>query len=56
MNYVTDIKQAPLHVLEWIKDIRHVVLDMDGTIYTGKTLFPYTIAFLEKLRKWGIFS
>lgn len=34
--------------------IRHVALDMDGTIYLGSTLFPYTPAFLETLRSRGI--
>lgn len=34
--------------------IRHVALDMDGTIYLGDTLFPYTHAFLQQLRDLGI--
>lgn len=34
--------------------IRHVALDMDGTIYMGSTLFPCTIPFLEMLRENGI--
>ena len=34
--------------------IRHVALDMDGTIYLGNTLFPYTHAFLRQLRDLGI--
>lgn len=34
--------------------IRHVALDMDGTIYLGGTVFPYTIPFLEKLDRLGI--
>lgn len=34
--------------------IRHVALDMDGTIYMGSTLFPCTIPFLEVLRENGI--
>ena len=34
--------------------IRHVALDMDGTIYLGNTLFPYTHAFLQQLRDLGI--
>ena len=39
---------------EKLSRIRHVALDMDGTIYLGNTLFPYTIPFLEKLGKLGI--
>ena len=43
------------HVLsQRIKKIRHVALDMDGTIYKGNTLFPYTIPFLERLKSLGI--
>ena len=34
--------------------IKHVALDMDGTIYMGSTLFPYTHAFLEMLTALGI--
>lgn len=30
--------------------IRHVVLDMDGTLYRGKRLFACTLSFLERLR------
>jgi NagD protein len=34
--------------------IRHVVLDMDGTIYSGSRLFDCTLPFLERLRNAGI--
>lgn len=34
--------------------IKHVALDMDGTIYLGSRLFPWTIPFLEQLRDLGI--
>lgn len=34
--------------------IKHVALDMDGTIYLSNTLFPFTIPFLEKLKRLGI--
>ncbi len=34
--------------------IRHVVLDMDGTIYKGSRLFPCTLPFLAGLRRLGI--
>jgi HAD superfamily hydrolase (TIGR01450 family) len=34
--------------------IRHVALDMDGTIYRGKTLFPFTNPFLQQLTDLGI--
>ena len=35
-------------------DIRHVALDMDGTIYSGSTLFDSTLPFLAVLRELGI--
>jgi NagD protein len=34
--------------------IRHVALDMDGTIYKGGTLFDFTRAFLARLDELGI--
>lgn len=40
--------------LQLVKDIKHVALDMDGTIYNGSTLFSFTIPFLNKLTEMGI--
>ena len=37
-----------------LASIKHVALDMDGTIYLSNTVFPYTGAFLQKLRDLGI--
>lgn len=37
-----------------LRNIKHIALDMDGTIYNGSTLFPFTIPFLEKLKEMGI--
>lgn len=34
--------------------IRHLALDMDGTIYMGSTLFPYTLKFLSDMKEAGI--
>ena len=34
--------------------IRHVVMDMDGTIYLGNKVFPFTIGFLKLLQDRGI--
>jgi NagD protein len=34
--------------------IRHVVLDLDGTIYRGSHLFDCTLPFLDRLRTLGI--
>src|SRR5581483_10752846 len=36
--------------------VRHVVLDMDGTLYRGGQLFAATLPFLERLRRRGIGS
>lgn len=41
-------------LLERLRGIRHVALDMDGTIYMGMSLFPYTQPFLEGLKELGI--
>ena len=41
-------------IKEMLRGVRHVALDMDGTIYMGTTLFPFTIPFLEKLKQMGI--
>lgn len=37
-----------------MKGIRHVALDMDGTIYMGMSLFDYTKPFLARLKQMGI--
>ena len=39
---------------ERLREIRHVALDMDGTIYKGGTLFSFTLPFLAQLRRVGI--
>jgi NagD protein len=39
---------------ERLASIRHVALDMDGTIYKGSTLFPETLPFLALLKELGI--
>jgi len=37
-----------------LADIRHLALDMDGTIYKGGTLFDCTLPFLAKLKELEI--
>jgi NagD protein len=37
-----------------VSQIRHVALDMDGTIYKGGTLFDFTASFLQLLKRLGI--
>ncbi len=34
--------------------VRHAVLDLDGTVYKGSTLFPWTLGFLEQLGQAGV--
>ena len=34
--------------------LKHVALDMDGTIYMGTTLFPYTKPFLAGVKELGL--
>ncbi len=41
-------------LMEACRRIRHVALDMDGTIYLGSKLFPWTKGFLQKLTDNGI--
>ena len=40
-------------LLERARRIRHVALDMDGTIYMGMSLFPWTKRFLSDLTEMG---
>ena len=37
-----------------LKGIRHLALDLDGTLYLGGTLFPFTRPFLNSLRELGL--
>ena len=52
-KYISPLSEEKL--LQACAKIKHVALDMDGTIYLGSTLFPYTQAFLQTLRNNGIF-
>lgn len=46
--------QTPAADREKLRRIKHVALDMDGTIYMGSNLFPFTLDFLQKLTDNGI--
>ena len=39
---------------EKLRRIRHVALDMDGTVYLSNSIFPFTLDFLAKLDRLGI--
>lgn len=54
MHYIKDSSNIPNHIFENLQKIKHVVLDLDGTIYAGNTLFPYTIGFLDTLLNLGV--
>ena len=41
-------------VKEKLSKIKHLALDMDGTIYLGGTLFPFTKKFLADMTEAGI--
>ena len=41
-------------LMQRLRDIRHLALDMDGTIYMGMSLFPFTVPFLDSMRSLGI--
>jgi NagD protein len=57
---LTGIQERPLRPLpqpdtsKQLRDVRHLALDMDGTIYSGGTLFKTTLPFLDSLRELGI--
>ena len=37
-----------------IRKIKHIAFDMDGTIYLGANVFPFTLDVLARLTKMGI--
>lgn len=41
-------------VKEKLRRIRHLALDMDGTIYLGSNVFPFTVPFLDGMKAAGI--
>lgn len=47
-------KTISLEMKEKLSRIKHLALDMDGTIYMGSTLFPYTLKFLSDMKAAGI--
>ncbi len=54
-KYLSSAKLSTIvEVNNCLKKIKHIALDMDGTIYNGSTLFPFTIPFLDNLKKLGI--
>src|SRR5947207_3026229 len=37
-----------------LQKIRHLALDLDGTLYLGGQLFDFTLPFLQTLRELGL--
>ncbi|MDE6715646.1 MAG: HAD-IIA family hydrolase [Muribaculaceae bacterium] len=51
-TYISPMSENDLRTA--CKKIKHVALDMDGTIYLGSKLFPFTKRFLQSLTDAGI--
>ena len=45
---------ADLYKLRQLRQLRHLGLDLDGTLYRGSVLFASTIPFLEQIRTLGL--
>lgn len=45
--------QQPKDPKEWLKQVNTFMLDLDGTVYLGNQLFPWTIPFLSKVKEQG---
>src|SRR5687768_6146346 len=49
---MSSTRTSPLQ--QRLREIAHVALDMDGTIYKGGTLFSCTLPFIDQMRELGI--
>ncbi len=54
MEDIKNCSKESSDILDRLQQIKHVVLDLDGTIYSGGTIFPYTIDFINTLKELGI--
>ena len=52
MTYQSPMSHSEL--MAALARVRHVALDMDGTIYLGSRLFDFTKGFLQSLTQLGI--
>jgi NagD protein len=48
------LSAEPQRTLSALARVRHLALDLDGTLYRGKRLFDATLPFLERLRRLGV--
>lgn len=51
---ILDSYRSDPALIERLRQLSHIALDMDGTIYTGETLLPSTIPFLNQIQSLGI--
>ncbi len=49
-----DAPPAEFRVEARLRALRHLALDLDGTLYRGTTLLPGTVPFLETLARLGV--
>ncbi len=40
--------------MDCLRRVRHLALDLDGTLYLGKRVFPFTAGFLRRVERLGI--
>jgi HAD superfamily hydrolase (TIGR01450 family) len=43
-----------VNLTQRLRNIKHVALDLDGTLYLGRQLFPFTLEFLRRISEMGI--
>ena len=51
---ITSDKERTPSLKSRLSKIKHLALDMDGTIYLGSTLFPFTLDFLASMKENGV--
>lgn len=51
---MTEARSLPPDLVARLRNLRHVALDLDGTLYRGTTLFPCTAPFLATLERLGL--
>ena len=51
---ITSDKEITPSLKSRLSKIKHLALDMDGTIYLGSTLFPFTLDFLASMKENGV--
>ncbi len=54
VNSLKTTLQMNNELREKLLALRHIALDMDGTIYMENNIFPFTLDFLAKLDRMGI--